>query len=888
MIPSVEIVLARPLQHLADQGLLEFQLVLMGDARLIDVVAEFDLLLLMRCCQPEALALVENARASGVSVIYAIDDDFEALDPESPLGAHYKAICAWENLLKICSKSSQVWAFSEALRQKIVKVQPHCVVPVAIANFELIDGLVSAILPRDRTAMVERKVIGYAASTYHSVDIDMIAPVLERLLAERPKLELEFVHVRCESLAAHPRVTHFGSLPSVRELYGFVLSRNWDVGLAPLVRSAANDAKTDNKYREYGSLNIPAVYSDAPPYWGSVIHEYNGAIASDTEGWYASLCNLLDDSTLASSIARHAREDVERRYSIEVVASRYFGLMGAAMSVPYKILVLAADIPTTDIDIMRPYSRLEAEGAIVFRVMTADSVSPEDMGWAQLLVIVRDVTADAIRVAQEARERFVVPVIFSWDDDFFTMPSSLGELSDYYHAPTTIAALKEMLTKADLVKASTARLAARSREYSRNVVQVPYGFDFSQLAGVTPRHRDESTVMIGFFGSFSHVRALDIVLSALKRVSVVAPHVHFQFFGPQSNELTALQNVRFIPYNHSSTESLRDLAALGWDIGLAPLEDNEFNRAKLPTKYRDYGACHIAGVYSKLDPFEAVVIEGQTGLLVDNTEEAWFEAIMSLVTDATKRRNMAAAAHAHVRAELSLDQAVEAWRGLLGGFFADDSDGDSKAAVTYKRKLQALESRVERLTSQVEGLKRASRILLSERTRPLSRSLGDRIRRRFLRMVPRWEGLPAACPGADIAVFATQASCDDQVVPVASIKLSANLQHVAFLEYPIHPHPMVGSIVQVALAATVPSLDGLFGLEIVNHADEIVFHATQSIAHINPNLIAEFNVGNLQVEQSNWRLRFFVRGSESPLFLYQWQDSAAKGGRRVLFRIAEG
>jgi glycosyltransferase involved in cell wall biosynthesis len=887
MIPSVEIVLARPLQHLADQGLLEFQLVLIGDGRLAEVVAEFDLLLLMRCCQPEALALVEKARASGVSVIYAIDDDFEALDPESPLGAHYKAIRAWENLLKICSKSSQVWAFSEALRQKIVKVQPHCVVPVAIANFELIDGLVSAILPDDRADLTGRRVIGYAASTYHSVDIEMIAPVLERLLAERPELELEFVHVRCESLAAHPRVTHFDSLPSVRELYGFVLSRNWDVGLAPLVRSAANDAKTDNKYREYASLNIPAVYSDAPPYWGSVIHEYNGAIASDAQGWYASLCNLLDDSTLASSIARHAREDVERRYSIEVVASRYFGLMGAAMSLPYKILVVAADIPTTDIDIVRPYSRLEAEGAIVFRVLTADSVSPEDLSWAQLLVVVRDVTSDAIRVAEEAREKFVIPVIFSWDDDFFAMPQNLGALSDYYHAPATIVALKEMLTKADLVKASTARLAARSREYCRNVVQVPYGFDFSQLAGVTPRQRDESTVTIGFFGSFSHVGALGIVLGALKRVSRAAPHVRFEFFGPQSDELTALQNVRFIPYNHSSTESLRDLASLGWDIGLAPLEDNEFNRAKLPTKYRDYGACHIAGVYSRLDPFEAVVIEGQTGLLVNNTEEAWFEAIMSLVTDATKRRNMAAAAHAHVRAELSLDQAVEAWRGVLGGFFAGDSDGDSKAAATYKRKLQALESRVERLTRQVEGLKRASRILLSDRARPLGRSFGDRVRRRLLRMVPRWEGLPETCPGADIGAFAAQVSGDGQEVPVASIELSSNLQHVAFLEYPVHPLPMTGNIVRVALASTVPSLDGVFGLEIVSHADEIVFHAMQSIAHINPNLIAEFNVGKLQIEQSNWRLRFFVRGSESPVFLYQWRDGAVKGGRRVLFRIAE-
>jgi len=878
IIPSVELVLLKPLAYLAEAGHLTYRVAVIGEDGIHDDLGQADLLIMMRCCQENALALAEAASARNVPIIYAIDDDFESLDPATPLGAHYKATGAWNRLLRICGMASQVWAFSESLRAKISAVQRHIVVPPAIASLEVIDKVRHRMVrAADRPA---GRVVGYAATMYHSHDLVVLAPVLLRLLSEHDDLHLEFVGVRCEDLASHPRVTHFAHLNGIDAYYEFVLSREWDASIAPLSRSPFNDAKTDNKYREYAALGIPAVYSDAPPYWGSVIDEYNGIVASDAEEWYAGLTQLISDPVLAKTIAAHARTDAERRYSTANVSERYLQYMRSAYRSRRNILVLGPDIPTTDIDITRPFNRLAEEGLIDWRWSSVPPASAEDLAWADLLVIVRDVESPSLWAARAAREDHGIPVVFTWDDDFLAVPDGLGALTDYHRNPVIIAGLEELLRTVDLVKASTPRLARRSEAYSQRVVCAPYGFDFSQLYGAYPGKHESGKVTVGFFGSASHIGAVRGILGALKRVANAAPQVNFEFFGPHSDELEELGNVVFLPYCDSSTESLRSLSSRKWDIGIAPLKDNDFNRAKLPTKYRDYGACHIAGVYSRLDPFEDVVTDGVTGLLVDHDEDAWFTAVMRLVNDSSLRRKMAAAAHAHVKTELSLDNTVEVWRGIIDELVPLQAAGESAAV---ERKMQALQARADRLSRQLEQTRRAAAKLLDERNRPLGRSLFDRITRRALRMKSSLQALPGVGLSEEVRRFAARV-CNDKVKSGSEPILGPNLQNVIYLEYPVAELPQAGNAIRLAVAAVVPGLAGLIGVELVSPEGEIVLHLTQPISQVDADMIAVFRTGTLVMDREGWLIRVFVRDSESPYFVVE-QESV--GQRTCLFEAVD-
>jgi hypothetical protein len=107
------------------------------------------------------------------------------------------------------------------------------------------------------------------------------------------------------------------------------------------------------------------------------------------------------------------------------------------------------------------------------------------------------------------------------------------------------------------------------------------------------------------------------------------------------------------------------LAAEAWDIGIAPLESTDFFKAKTPAKYRDYGACGIAGVYSDVDTYREYVADGVTGLLAANEPEAWDVALRKLLLDGALRTRIAEAAHRHVHRALSMEQSVEGWRQLM-------------------------------------------------------------------------------------------------------------------------------------------------------------------------------------------------------------------------------
>jgi hypothetical protein len=75
-----------------------------------------------------------------------------------------------------------------------------------------------------------------------------------------------------------------------------------------------------------------------------------------------------------------------------------------------------------------------------------------------------------------------------------------------------------------------------------------------------------------------------------------------------------------------------------FDIGIAPLADNAFNRARSNVKLKEYGAGGAAWLASPVAPY-AGLGERQGGMLVK--DEEWFDAIGQLIRSPRKRRRLA-------------------------------------------------------------------------------------------------------------------------------------------------------------------------------------------------------------------------------------------------------
>jgi glycosyltransferase involved in cell wall biosynthesis len=96
---------------------------------------------------------------------------------------------------------------------------------------------------------------------------------------------------------------------------------------------------------------------------------------------------------------------------------------------------------------------------------------------------------------------------------------------------------------------------------------------------------------------------------------------------------------------------LEKLDTLGWWIGLAPLEDNAFNRCKADTKWVEYTHAGMAVVAQDLPVYTRACADG-CGMLANDGAD-WRDAIWRLLRSAEARDAQVSAARERLRTTYS-------------------------------------------------------------------------------------------------------------------------------------------------------------------------------------------------------------------------------------------
>lgn len=151
----------------------------------------------------------------------------------------------------------------------------------------------------------------------------------------------------------------------------------------------------------------------------------------------------------------------------------------------------------------------------------------------------------------------------------------------------------------------------------------------------------EETCRVFYHGSASHdaeIRWLKPVMaSALERDA----RLSFEIVGGAAvNRMYRdLPRVNVIhPMKWPAYQAL--LAMPGRHIGLAPLLDLPFNRARACTKFFDITRCGAVGIYSPGGACDEVVRHESEGLVVPLEQTAWTEAILRLAGDSGLRQTL--------------------------------------------------------------------------------------------------------------------------------------------------------------------------------------------------------------------------------------------------------
>lgn len=282
----------------------------------VNVPTDADVIVFQRVTHKYLVQAISVLRQSGIAVVIDMDDDltcihpanpaFGMLHPSSPHAEH-----SWQNTLLACDAATLVTVSTPALLKRYA---PH-------GRGRVLHNAVPKIMLD--VPHTDSNVIGWAGSVHsHPTDLQVMGSAPAQLMQLGAKFKIAGPVAGVHSAFGLPSSVEIESTGSV-DLNAWPLAVNTiGIGVAPLVDSKFNAAKSWLKLLEYGALGIPAVASPRAEY--TSLHKQGvGWLAEKPSEWKSKLRTLIDSEAARIELGERSRAAVAK-HTIEENAWRWW------------------------------------------------------------------------------------------------------------------------------------------------------------------------------------------------------------------------------------------------------------------------------------------------------------------------------------------------------------------------------------------------------------------------------------------------------------------------------------------------------------------------------------------------------------------------------------
>jgi len=244
-----------------------------------------------------------------------------------------------------------------------------------------------------------------------------------------------------------------------------------------------------------------------------------------------------------------------------------------------------------------------------------------------------------------ALKRRCSKLVYDFDDAIFSKSS--GKPSN-----RRMAKFRKVLDTADLVLAGNAYLAEQCQFTCPDVDTIVVPTPVDQDLYDREIEKQKGCVLV-WVGSSSTRKYLEFHRDIFEEIGARFPNVRLKVIADFEFKLDKLpvENIQW----SSETES-RELGSA--HIGIAPMIDNQYTRGKCALKIIQYMAAGLPVISSRVGANSEVIVNGETGFLVDSLEE-WIEAVEHLETDPSARDKMGSAGYQRMQENYSQQAVVE-------------------------------------------------------------------------------------------------------------------------------------------------------------------------------------------------------------------------------------
>ncbi|WP_155774331.1 glycosyltransferase [Burkholderia pseudomultivorans] len=292
-----------------------------GDAHIDHLISRYDAILIQRTALTgsRVIPVVDALTAAEKPLIFELDDDLlERAERDGQTGGEYGEYL--NSVRTLLTRSSLVTVSTAELKTRYQALNDN----IAIIENAVSERLWLSPVPSHVSDLIGRKNPGetwavYMGSSTHSEDLALLKNAVRQANRKCPGLRLFTIGITGEKgdwYESIPIPEDKRNYPDfVRWLRGILNAM--DFGVAPLVESSFNAAKSDLKFLEYSAAKLPVMCSRVKPYVDVVIHGKNGMLVENNdEAWEYALLFACQNANKMLEMAREGFEYAKNERSV--------------------------------------------------------------------------------------------------------------------------------------------------------------------------------------------------------------------------------------------------------------------------------------------------------------------------------------------------------------------------------------------------------------------------------------------------------------------------------------------------------------------------------------------------------------------------------------------
>ena len=324
-----------------------------------------------------------------------------------------------------------------------------------------------------------------------------------------------------------------------------------------------------------------------------------------------------------------------------------------------NVLMTFESYEPTNLETYKMFARMQENGLIQLRRKRCIEIKAEDLDWSDVIYSIRSTSSLEASLSEYAKKlgKYWMMLL---DDDFLSLGKDYGQDGQGYRNAKK-KALRRVLRNTDCLVTSNDNLTKKYSKYGdyKRTYKGETAIEIDHL--VVPQPAGDRVKIVYYVNDGTTTMIDRYLKPVFGRLAEKYPRrisLYFMAVHPDLHDLDKALDIHYVPHM-SFDEFLKYIADQHFDIGLAPLDDNGFSKFKYINKFVEYTRAGVAGIYSNCELYNSVIVNGENGLVCENTAEGWVDAISKLIEDDGLKVRVAKGAQEYVRNNMSTDAVMK-------------------------------------------------------------------------------------------------------------------------------------------------------------------------------------------------------------------------------------